>query len=773
MKFTQASLTVAIALAISSQVLAQGDAATGTTAETARAASEDSIAATAQNAEAAAKNQSSGIKRDAVIEVIDVVGINKREVDDFDDLVRTIPGVTMTQGDDRWGASGFNIRGLDEDRVAINVDGVPQGETLKYEGGQAYGYFKGTRNGVDVEALKAVEIVKGSDAILSGSGSLAGAVSMTTKDPEDYLESVGNDFGMTVKTGYNSINEQGMGSIVLANRTGNIESLLLYTKRKGHEFENYDMNGLDTIGSLREIPDPMSTNLDSVLAKVIYEFRPQHTLEFAASYYEQNRISDMQSFNGGWYANRIGDDYSTTRRYSITHEYATDFALFDTITTTLARQEVGFEANTRQSVTILNAGPRSADEDRVDTRSFDQELWQLSFDLEKAIAVGSITHNLVYGVEQQRKEFTNAQLRTANSRLNTLGWVTHNIGALIPQAEAEIATLYALDTFDVSTRTQLRIGARYDDYTYDAKSDSNYTDLTGTLGETDFSTASWTAGVEQILTDGLTLELGVSTGFRAPTIEDMYSTSGTATDWNTVANPDLKAEYSTNLDVALRGEVGNFANWRTGLFYTRYEDFIDYVATTGINSNTGELDLNGYSVPTNFNEVDMRGVEVAADIDLETALGLRGFTTSILGAYTDGENANGDPVYSVQPYRITWTLGYVSQAASWGINLYTSHSSGKKPDDAYITNSDGVRKYPLYLSNTATVSDLMGYVDLLDGLRLSAAINNLTDKEYYNWDSVRFLDQGNERPGIGVTGNGIRRYSEAGRNYELSLNYQF
>lgn len=773
MKFTKASLAIAVAFAMSSHVLAQSGSEVTTTPQSAAVSSAAPAAATEANEEASANEESASIKRDAAVEVIDVVGINKREVDDFDDLVRTIPGVTMSQGDDRWGASGFNIRGLDEDRVAISVDGVPQGETVKYDTGQAYGYFKGTRNAVDVEALKAVEIVKGSDAILSGSGSLAGAVSMTTKDPDDYLESMGNDFGMTVKTGYNSINEQGMGSIVLANRTGNVEALLLYTRREGHEFKNYDMNGLDTIGASREIPDPMGTRLDSVLAKVIYEFRPQHTLGFSASYYDQNRVSDMQSFNGGWYSNRIGDDYSENRRYSIIHEYSADAALFDTVTTTLSQQDIGFEANTIQYVNIPNAGPSSANEDRIDTRSFDQELWQLSFDLEKAVDVGNVTHNVVYGLELQDKEFSNVQLRASNSRLNTLGWVTRNIGALIPQAAAEIATLYALDTFDVGSNTQLRIGARYDDYTYDAQSDANYTDRTGTLGEITFATASWTVGVEQALTDNLTLELGVSTGFRAPTIEDMYSTSGTAADWNTVANPDLKAEYSTNYDIALNGAAGNFANWRTGLFYTRYEDFIDYVATTGINTNTGQLDLNGFRVPTNFNEVNMRGMEVAADVDLETALGLQGFSTSIVGAYTDGENANGDPVYSAQPYKITWTLGYVSPNAPWGINLYTSHNGGKKANDAYITNSSGVRKYPLYLSNTATVADLMGYVDLMDGLRLSAAINNLTDKEYYNWDSVRFLDQGNERPGIGVTGNGIRRYSEAGRNYELSLNYQF
>src|SRR5690606_39460355 len=59
----------------------------------------------------------------------------------------------------------------------------------------------------------------------------------------------------------------------------------------------------------------------------------------------------------------------------------------------------------------------------------------------------------------------------------------------------------------------------------------------------------WTVGVEQALTDTLSLEAGISTGFRAPTIEEMYSTTGAPDDWNVVANPDLEAESSNNLDL--------------------------------------------------------------------------------------------------------------------------------------------------------------------------------------------------------------------------------
>lgn len=711
------------------------------------------------------------IKRGPSIETVTVVGSKTRQFDDYDDLVRQLPGVTVSKGDDRWGATGFNIRGLDEDRVAIAVDGVPQGESLKYETGQAYGYFKGVRNGVDTEALKAVQIVKGADAILSGSGALSGSVSMTTKDPADYLNP-GDDAATALKTRYTSANDETMGALTLAGRSGKLEGLVHYTHRDGHEYRSFDEDGLDIIGSAREIPDPMDITLDSVLLKTNWVFRPGHQLGITASIYDQNRYTDAQSFNGGWYANRIGDDFSKTRRLTLTHEYNQQTLLFDTITTALTKQTSDFEANTSQYVYIVTNNRVSADEDRVDTRSFDQELAQFTLDLEKAIAVGSLMHNLVYGVELQDKEFVNAQLRDSNSRLNSLGWVTRNIGSLLPKAEAEIRTLYALDTVSLNPQTLLRVGARYDDYTYDAESDANFTDRTKTLRDVNFSTASWTVGLERALSDNYTLELGISTGFRAPTIEDMYSTSGNADDWSTIANPDLEAEYSTNFDVALSGNLGEDGLWRAGIFVSRFEDFIDYVPTSGINTNTGLPDPNGYSTPMNFNEVDMQGFEFSTTLGLETLTGIQGLNTTLQGAYTEGENSNGDPVYSVQPYNIAWSLGYAPRPSDYGINLFATHNSGKNARDAYRTSTAGVRTYPLYLSNTATVLDLMGYLNIGD-LTFSAAINNLTDKEYYNWDSVRFLDQGDARPGIGVTGNGVRRYSETGRNYELTVNYQF
>ncbi len=713
--------------------------------------------------------------RYAEVEVLTSDELEKRQINNAEDLVRMMPGVSVSKGDDRWGGSGFNIRGLDEDRVAINVDGIPQGETLKYEGGQAYGYFKGSRNGLDVEAIKSVEVVKGADSILSGSGALAGAVNFTTKDAYDFLAQSGNDSALVLKGGYAGSNTEWMGSVTGANRTGKLESLIIYTHRDGNEYKNYDMGGADVEGSAREIPDPRDVETDSVLAKFAYNFDELQSLGFVYSNYERNSITDTQSFNGGWYTNRFGDDLSKTERFGLFYDLQAEGTFFDTLSATLDDQSIDFTANTLQHV-MFNFGPTfSADEDRVDSRSYDQDILQLKVDFNKELESAGLVQDLIYGIAFRERDFVNIQTRTSNSNLNDLGWVESNIGSLIPTSESNDYSLYFVDTLEFEDSSKLRAGVRFDEYRYDAFSDENYGDDTGTLGETDFSAFTWTLGYQKDITEGLTASAGVSTGFRVPTIEEMYQTSGSLDDWGTVPNPDLKPESSTNFDIALSGN-NDYGSFRLGYFYSKYDDFIEYLQVEGINTNTGLTDPDGYFVPANVGEVEVSGFELFGSLNMSEAFHLEneGFSATFQAAITEGENKlSGDPLYTVQPWSASLGFDYSDPSGVWGASLFSTYTSGKDNNDSYSTEDDGSITYPLYLSNSAFIVDLIGRWNVTDNFHLTGGVYNLTDKEYYNWDNVRFVDQGDLRPGIGVTGDGVKRYSEPGINFKVSATLEF
>ncbi|WP_298062318.1 TonB-dependent receptor plug domain-containing protein [uncultured Campylobacter sp.] len=53
----------------------------------------------------------------------------KEQVSDSRDMVRHETGVSVVESG-RFGASGYSIRGVDENRVDISIDGLRQAETL-------------------------------------------------------------------------------------------------------------------------------------------------------------------------------------------------------------------------------------------------------------------------------------------------------------------------------------------------------------------------------------------------------------------------------------------------------------------------------------------------------------------------------------------------------------------------------------------------------------------------------------------------------------------
>ena len=82
----------------------------------------------------------------------------------------------------RGGFTNYVIRGIGGNRVVIMSDGV---RVPDFPGSNA-GAGNYTRDFVDLEIVKQVEIVRGPASALYGSDALGGVVAYTTKDPTDF-----------------------------------------------------------------------------------------------------------------------------------------------------------------------------------------------------------------------------------------------------------------------------------------------------------------------------------------------------------------------------------------------------------------------------------------------------------------------------------------------------------------------------------------------------------------------------------------------------------
>jgi iron complex outermembrane receptor protein len=85
-----------------------------------------------------------------------------------------VPGVIVTTG--RKNEPNVQIRGLDQSRALILIDGVPYYET---------NYGKLDLNEIPVDNIAKIEVTKGGSSVLYGPNSLAGVINIITKKPSD------------------------------------------------------------------------------------------------------------------------------------------------------------------------------------------------------------------------------------------------------------------------------------------------------------------------------------------------------------------------------------------------------------------------------------------------------------------------------------------------------------------------------------------------------------------------------------------------------------
>ncbi|KAL1037670.1 TonB-dependent hemoglobin/transferrin/lactoferrin family receptor, partial [Haemophilus influenzae] len=284
--------------------------------------------------------------------------LEREQANNIKDIVKYETGVTVVEAG-RFGQSGFAIRGVDENRVAINIDGLRQAETLSSQGFkelfEGYGNFNNTRNGAEIETLKEVNITKGADSIKNGSGSLGGSVIYKTKDARDYL--INKDYYVSYKKGYATENNQSFNTLTLAGRYKKFDVLVVTTSRNGHELENYGYkNYNDKIqGKKREKADPYKIEQDSTLLKLSFNPTENHRFTFAADLYEHRSRGQDLSYTLKYQRSgnetpevesRHTNDKTKRRNISFSYENFSQTPFWDTLKLTYSDQRIKTRART-------------------------------------------------------------------------------------------------------------------------------------------------------------------------------------------------------------------------------------------------------------------------------------------------------------------------------------------------------------------------------------------------------------------------------------------
>lgn len=166
---------------------------------------------------------------------------------------------------------------------------------------------------------------------------------------------------------------------------------------------------------------------------------------------------------------------------------------------------------------------------------------------------------------------------------------------------------------------------------YDTIKLNSHDILDNTSYKTDFDVYSYRAGSNYDINDNNSLFINYSTGFRAPTVDQMLG--GSCSTYScTEANYDLKPEESHNYEIGIRGHSGTFG-YEASIFRIDRKDFI--MKTSG---NYGKSTSTDSDMWDNVGGAKHEGLELAIKDTLHEKVSYNLAYTYLKAIYTDYQN---------------------------------------------------------------------------------------------------------------------------------------
>ena len=705
----------------------------------------------------------------STVTVHDRQELDRDNVNTIKDLVRYEPGVSVAGAGQRGGVSNYNIRGIDGDRILTQIDGVEIPNSF-FNGP----YAKTQRNYVDPEIIKRVEILRGPASVLYGSNAIGGAVSYFTLDPDDIIKP-GKDVGARLKTGYSSADRSWLKSGTVAGRAGEFDGLLHLSQREGHETESYGDHG--GTGLSRTAANPQDIKTTNVLAKAGWNYNDDDRLAFTYEKYK-DRISVNEKsavggpFNAGkplgMYLSREGKDTISRERFGLENSMVLDTAVADHF-----KWSLNYQVAKTDQETLEDYFPYTRRVMRSRTTTYEEKMWVLDAQADKAFHLGDTDHLLTYGATVKHQKVTGS--RSGSGTCLAVGRGCTAIGAPspsdylvkssdFPDPTINTYSLFAQDQISWNNWTFMP-GVRYD-----------YTKLTphitqeflntvnpaqqGTVSDDDkvWHRLSPKFGVTYEFNDNYTWYGQYAEGFRTPTAKALYGRfENLEAGYSVEPNPNLEPEKSKSYETGLRGKF-DAGTFDLAIFYNKYRDFINEDAIT-----PGYSELAFQS--NNIKHATIKGAEVKGRLNLDAFGAPQGLYTRGSVAYAHGRNNDtGQPINSVNPLTAVMGLGYEQQ--NYGALVsWTLVKRKDQVDDSTFFSPDGTSSQ--FKSPGYGVVDLTGFYKVTKDVTVNAGLYNLTDKKYWNWDDVRGYDSVGEA-GVLNPAN-MDRLTAPGRNFSVNL----
>lgn len=733
------------------------------------------------------------------VERVKAKTIQEQMIRDTRDLVRYSSDVGVS--DDGRRMKGFAMRGVEDNRVGISIDGVALPSSEENSLYARYGNFNNSRLSIDTELVKGVDITKGADSFESGSGSLGGNVNYRTLDARDIVLPEQN-FGALLRSGYASKNREWANTAGFGYAGNVFDAVVLYSRRHGHEMKSggdvVDFVGFGELdkqdqaerGSARIHPDPSKHNNHSYLVKLGWQ--PADSYRFGVSVNGQNNSNytyeKTYSLTSYW---READDVQKRTNINLNHEWTPASSVLSLLRTDLDYQKTRNGAINYKGDMVRTGDWRTGYQyhngfmaDR-DERNMDTKYKRITFRLDsRPFSLWAGEHRLSFKTFASRRDFENVN---DDLDFNSTGNITDRKHyTIIRPMKTDQIGFSLQDKIAFDDKLSVNAGVRYD---YEKVKPQAFKPDTpclstcvndGNPSARSFNTWNGVLGLDYLFNDTWRAAYQINTGHRVPTASEMYFTY-TSPYGNWIANPSLKAERSLNQTLSLRGK-NDKGLLDFSLYQTRYRNFLFEEEKTYQVPNEYYNEHSCYYNPkycnptlteigqqmVNIDKARVRGVEFKGELNLHQVMSVpEGFKVSGALGYSKGKlSGERGSLLSIQPLKLVLGFDYESPDERWGIFSRVSYMGRKKAKDAQVIEQKSYcTSYKLdpwtgketddcavalqyrddkidfrWLNKAATVVDVFGYYKPVKRMTLRAGVYNLFNWKYHTWDSLRGIN---------------------------------
>lgn len=653
--------------------------------------------------------------------------VDNAHVENIQQVLNRIPGLTTeVTGGDKF---KLHIRGVENQRymgekpgVAVVIDGVPVFERT------------GSVN-IDLDNIESIKVVKGGASYLFGEDALSGAVIITTKKG--------------AKNSYSSVGVEAGSS-----------DYLKYLARGGYSTDTYNFY----IQGTQRKSDGYWENggYDNKYLNSKFQYYIDDTSDITAGLELSDRTKDSHgTVKGATEAatnptsayNGTGDrDYS--RKFDVSlAKYFLTYAKTINDSSNLLVNVYQYNDNTNfisSPIKYNTSGVKVTDDNAY---AINNDYFQIQRGIKSELRTSGESFATMFGLDLRDNYYENktnilqsyctrmgATACSNPANIKTAGTITGN-----DETDENVYALYGEIKYALSNDLVMTGNARFDSITMDYDDTLNSIQIKKT-----FEVGSYRLGTTYTLTPSTSLYANVSTGFRTPSVSQLFSGDIDPTNTKVESNHALKPEVSYNYEIGFRGNTSYFDYDLAGFVIDR-KNYI--MANVGQYASTDPANpLYSATRYENIGGMRNKGVELSLNTDRKETFFLDLAYSFIDAEFTQYDNFNltlgnsygtyvstlTNPAtqYTIQHYNLTGNT--VPRVPKHTLNF----SVGYNYDEHLLLTTELNAKSGYYademnqieIAGQATLNLLANYTTKLNGYKVEAfgRIDNVFDKFYYN-----------------------------------------